>query len=171
MTITSRRKIATPAKITLLVLWSLFMLVLGNNVDSDFVVNKSFASSEQSPKLVRLDKLQLAGENLGEFSAYLPDRGDLVARGNDFYYSQDENLGIGVWESKPGSMTYEDLKYDELMLVLDGQLIMTAAEGKPQYFNQGEGFILPMGWSGTLAVGEEGVRKIWVSYMGGVKGE
>ena len=90
MTITSRRKIATPAKITLLVLWSLFMLVLGNNVDSDFVVNKSFASSEQSPKLVRLDKLQLAGENLGEFSAYLPDRGDLVARGNDFYYSQDE---------------------------------------------------------------------------------
>jgi uncharacterized cupin superfamily protein len=56
------------------------------------------------------------------------------------------------------------------MLVLEGQLIMTAAEGKPQYFNQGEGFILPVGWSGTLAVGEEGVRKIWVSYMGSIKG-
>jgi uncharacterized cupin superfamily protein len=170
MTLTNRRKIAKPARIALLIAWSLFMLVLGNNVDSDFVVNKSFAVSDQSPELVPLDKLQLAGENLGEFSAYLPDRGDLVARGDDFYYSQDENLGIGVWESKPGSMTYEDLKYDELMLVLEGQLIMTAAEGKPQYFNQGEGFILPMGWSGTLAVGEEGVRKIWVSYMGSIKG-
>ena len=158
-------------KIVLLTMWSLCMLALGTNLDSDFVVNKSFAASDQSPDLVPLDKLQLAGENLGDFSPYLPDRGDLVARGDDFYYSQDENLGIGVWESKPGSMTYEDLKYDELMLVLEGQLIMTAAEGKPQYFNQGEGFILPMGWSGTLAVGEEGVRKIWVSYMGGVKGE
>ena len=158
-------------KIVLLTMWSLCMLALGTNLDSDFVVNKSFAASDQSPDLVPLDKLQLAGENLGDFSPYLPDRGDLVARGDDFYYSQDENLGVGVWESKPGSMTYEDLKYDELMLVLEGQLIMTAAEGKPQYFNQGEGFILPMGWSGTLAVGEEGVRKIWVSYMGGVKGE
>jgi hypothetical protein len=28
-----------------------------------------------------------------------------------------------------------------------------------------------MGWSGMLAVGEGGVRKIWVSYMGGIKGE
>ena len=157
-------------KIVLLTVWSLCMLALGTNLDSDFVVNKSFAASDQSPDLVPLDKLQLAGENLGDFSPYLPDRGDLVARGDDFYYSQDENLGIGVWESKPGSMTYEDLKYDELMLVLEGQLIMTAAEGKPQYFNQGEGFILPMGWSGTLAVGEEGVRKIWVSYMGSIKG-
>lgn len=158
-------------KIVLLTMWSLCMLALGTNLDSDFVVNKSFAASDQSPDLVPLDKLQLAGENLGDFSPYLPDRGDLVARGDDFYYSQDENLGIGVWESKPGSMTYEDLQYDELMLVLDGQLIMTATGGKPQYFNKGEGFVLPMGWSGTLAVGEEGVRKIWVSYMGGGKGE
>ena len=158
-------------KIVLLTMWSLCMLALGTNLDSDFVVNKSFAASDQSPDLVPLDKLQLAGENLGDFSPYLPDRGDLVARGDDFYYSQDENLGIGVWESKPGSMTYEDLQYDELMLVLDGQLIMTATGGKLQYFNKGEGFVLPMGWSGTLAVGEEGVRKIWVSYMGGVKGE
>ena len=158
-------------KIVLLTMWSLCMLALGTNLDSDFVVNKSFAASDQSPDLVPLDKLQLAGENLGDFSPYLPDRGDLVARGDDFYYSQDENLGIGVWESKPGSMTYEDLQYDELMLVLDGQLIMTATGGEPQSFNKGEGFVLPMGWSGTLAVGEEGVRKIWVSYMGGVKGE
>ena len=171
MTLTNSRKISKPAKIALLTAWSLFMLVLGANVDSDFVVNKSFASSEQSPKLVRLDKLQLAGENLGEFSPYLPDRGDLVARGDDVYYTQDENLGIGVWESKPGSMTYDDLQYDELMLVLEGQLIMTAVGGEPQYFNKGDGFVLPMGWSGMLAVGEGGVRKIWVSYMGGIKGE
>ncbi len=157
-------------KIVLLTMWSLCMLALGTNLDSDFVVNKSFAASDQRPDLVPLDKLQLAGENLGDFSPYLPDRGDLVARGDDFYYSQDENLGIGVWESKPGSMTYEDLQYDELMLVLDGQLIMTAAGGEPQYFNKGEGFILPVGWSGTLAVGEDGVRKIWVSYMGSIKG-
>ena len=158
-------------KIGLLTLWSIFMLVLGNYIDSDFVATKSFASSGQNPEIVRLDNTQLAGQNLGDFSPYLPDRGDLVARGDDFYYSQDENLGIGIWESKPGSMTYTDLQYDELMLVLEGQLIMTPINDQPQYFNQGEGFVLPMGWSGTLAVGENGVRKIWVSYMGGIKGE
>jgi uncharacterized cupin superfamily protein len=57
-----------------------------------------------------------------------------------------------------------------MMLVIDGQLVMTGQGGKPQVFNAGEGLVLPRGWSGTLTVPEGGVRKIWVSYMGGVKG-
>ena len=97
------------------------MLVLGANVDSDFVVNKSFASSEQSPKLVRLDKLQLAGENLGEFSPYLPDRGDLVARGDDVYYTQDDRKIIFNYTDQEIYFYYsynkDKNRYEDIMVV------------------------------------------------------
>ena len=68
-------------------------------------------------------------------------------------------------------MTYTDLEYDELMLVLEGSLIMTNNDGEREVFEAGEGLVLPQGWSGTLTVAESGVRKIWVSYMGGNKGK
>jgi len=76
-----------------------------------------------------------------------------------------------VWESKPGQMSYDDLEYDELMLVLEGSLIMTNNYGEKEVYKAGEGLVLPQGWSGTLTVAESGVRKIWVTYMGGIKGK
>ena len=137
-----------------------------------FGISQSQASSAQSADLqiVRLDRERLGGNNLGEFSPYEPESGDLVARGYEYFYSEDEKFGIGVWESKPGKMTYVDLEYDELMVVLDGGLVMTDQNGNIEAFGPGEGLVLPKGWSGTLAVPEGGVRKIWVSYMGGKKG-
>ena len=57
------------------------------------------------------------------------------------------------------------------MLVLEGSLIMTNNHGESEVFMAGEGLVLPQGWSGSLTVAESGVRKIWVSYMGGIKGK
>ena len=133
----------------------------------------AYALNEElnQPSIIRIDSVMLGGNNLGVFKPYEPNRGDLIARGYDYFYSGDENLGIGVWESKPGEMVYDNLAYDEMMLVLDGQLVMTGQGGKPEIFNAGEGLVLPRGWSGTLTVSEGGVRKIWVSYMGGIKGQ
>jgi uncharacterized cupin superfamily protein len=111
----------------------------------------------------------LSGKNLGEFAPYEPEAGDLIARGHVYFDSEDGNLGIGVWESKPGEMTYTDLAYDELMYVLDGGLVLTDTQGNAETYGPGEGVVLPKGWSGTLAVPEGGLRKIWVSYMGGKK--
>ncbi len=68
-------------------------------------------SQAATPKLlVRLDRDRLAGKNIGEFAPYEPESGDLIARGYDYYYSEDGNFGLGVWESKPGEMTYTDLE-------------------------------------------------------------
>lgn len=143
--------------------WSAAMFLTGS-VSPDVVFSQSQAAA---PKLlVRLDRDRLAGRNIGEFAPYEPESGDLIARGYDYYYSQDGNFGIGVWESKPGEMTYTDLDYDELMYVLDGSIVMTDEQGQSETFGQGEGLVLPKGWTGTLAVPEGGVRKIWVSYMG-----
>jgi uncharacterized cupin superfamily protein len=155
--------------------WSLLMMLLGSLAGTRVVesganilgISQSHAMSEKSAEIqiTRLDRERLSGNNLGEFTAYEPESGDLVARGHEYFYSSDGSFGIGVWESKPGKMTYTDLEYDELMFVLDGSLVLTNEQGKIETFTQGEGLVLPRGWTGTLAVGEGGVRKIWVSYM------
>jgi len=147
------------------------MVSLGSLI-SDSRLGTSMAKagiSDNSTALIILDKENLLGKNLGEFAPYEPDSGDLIARGVDYFYSEDGNFGLGVWESKSGQMTYTDLEYDELMYVLEGRLIMTPINGKAQIFDKGEAFVLPKGWSGTLIVPEMGVRKIWVAYMGGKK--
>ena len=127
-------------------------------------------NNNDSLKTVRMDQERLSGKNLGEYAPYEPEMGTLVSHGHDYFYSADEAFGAGVWESKPGIITYKNLEYDELMYVLDGSMIMTSEDGKIGTYGKGEGLILPKGWSGTLEVPDGGVRKIWVSYMAGIKG-
>jgi len=160
--------------------WSLIMILIGYLAGNGFSIksipllgsSQLSASNQHSNdnQIIRLDRERLSGMNLGKFAPYEPEFGNLIARGHDYFYSKDGNFGIGVWESKPGTITYKNLAYDELMYVLEGSMIMTDENGKIETYGAGEGMVLPKGWSGTLAVPEGGVRKIWVSYMGGVKG-
>jgi uncharacterized cupin superfamily protein len=142
-------------------------MVLVGSMVPDLGISRSQAANSSS--LVRLDADRLAGNNLGEYEPYEPEAGDLMARGYEFYYSRDGNFGLGVWESKPGKTTYTDLGYDELMYVLEGTIVMTDENGNEERIGPGEGLVLPTGFSGTLAVPDGGVRKIWVTYMGGKK--
>ena len=142
------------------------MVMLGS-ISPDFGFSQSQAATAGS--LVRLDRDRLAGNNLGDFTPYEPEFGDLMARGYEYFYSEDGNFGIGVWESKPGETVYTDLEYEELMYVLDGAIVMTDDQGNSERYASGEGVVLPKGYTGTLAVPDGGVRKIWVSYMGGKK--
>jgi len=146
--------------------WSIVMFLAGS-ILSDFGISQTHAATAKS--LVRLDRDRLSGNDLGEFTAYEPESGNLMARGHEYYYSEDGNFGIGVWESKPGEMTYTDLEYDELMYVLDGTIVLTDVQGDSETYGSGEGVLLPKGWTGNFAVAEGGVRKIWVTYMGGKK--
>ena len=142
-------------------------MVLVGSISPEFGLSQSQAATANS--LVRLDHDRLSGNNLGEFTPYEPDFGDLMARGHEYFYSDDGNFGIGVWESKPGETTYTDLEYDELMYVLDGAIVMTDEHGNSETYASGEGVVLPKGYTGTLGVPDGGVRKIWVTYMGGKK--
>lgn len=151
---------------TVFIGWSAAMILLGS-VASEFGFSQSQTAT---PKLiVRLDRDRLSGKNLGVYEPYEPGSGNLIAHGHEYFYSEDGNFGIGVWESKPGKMTYTDLEYDELMYVLEGTIILTDEQGNTETYGPGEGLVLPTGWTGTFAVPEGGVRKIWVSYMGGKK--
>ena len=142
-------------------------MILVGSVSPGLGLSQSQAETVSS--LVRLDRDRLSGNNLGEFSPYEPEFGDLMARGHEYFYSEDGNFGLGVWESKPGETTYTDLEYDELMYVLDGAIVMTDEQGHSETYTAGEGVVLPVGFTGILAVPEGGVRKIWVTYMGGKK--
>ena len=149
-----------------LIVWSAAMVLLGS-ISPDFGISQSQAATANA--LVRLDSNRLSGNDLGEFAPYEPESGNLMARGHEYFYSTDGNFGLGVWESKPGETTYTDLEYDELMYVLDGAIVMTDEQGNSETYAAGEGVVLPKGYTGTLAVPEGGVRKIWVTYMGGKK--
>ena len=142
-------------------------MILVGSLSADLGLARLEAATSSS--LVRLDSARLAGNNLGEYEPYEPEAGNLMARGHEFYYSEDGNFGLGVWESKPGETTYTDLGYDELMYVLEGAIVMTDEQGNEERIGPGEGLVLPTGFSGTLAVPDGGVRKIWVTYMGGKK--
>lgn len=146
--------------------WSAAMIMVGS-MWTEVGITESHAATGST--LVRLDRNRLAGNDLGEYEPYDPESGDLMARGHEFFYSEDGNFGIGVWESKPGKTTYTDLAYDELMYVLEGEMLMTDEHGNVDKVGPGEGLVLPVGWNGTLAVTEGGVRKIWVTYMGDKK--
>ena len=146
--------------------WSAAMVLVGS-ISPEFGFSQSQAATAYS--LVRLDRDRLSGNNLGEFTPYEPEFGDLMARGHEYFYSEDGNFGIGVWESKPGKTNYTDLEYDELMYVLDGAIVMTDEQGNSTTYASGEGVVLPKGYTGTLGVPDGGVRKIWVTYMGGKK--
>ena len=153
--------------------WSAAMIGVGSmtNIADTFIPSAQATHHEETVTLIRLDKERLAGMNLGDYAPYEPETGsDLIARGHEYYYSKDRNFGLGVWESKPGSIEYKELEYDELMYVLDGGLVMTSADGVTNKFGPGEGCVLPKGWSGTWKVPAGGWRKIWVAYTGGAKG-
>jgi len=156
----------TPMLATGFIVWSAGMVLLGS-ISPDFGISQSQAATADS--LVRLDSNRLSGNNLGEFAPYNPESGNLMARGHEYFYSEDGNFGLGVWESKPGETSYTDLEYDELMYVLDGAIVMIDEQGNSETYAAGEGVVLPKGYTGTLAVPEGGVRKIWVTYMGGKK--
>lgn len=161
--------------------WSAVMVIFGSfagkHMDTDSGQQALFKPvyaatlAAEVKQIIRLDNAHLSGKSLGEYAPYEPETGDLIARGYDSFYSDDENFGIGIWESKPGKITYTNLEYDELMYVLQGSMVMTNEQGKVVTVSVGEGVVLPKGWAGTLEVPEGGVRKIWVSYMGGKKGQ
>ena len=155
-----------PIRIIGFIGWSAAMVLIGST-GPEFGFSQSQAATNSS--FVRLDSERLSGNNLGEYAPYEPEFGNLIARNMTIFNSEDGNLGIGVWESKPGETTYTDLEYDELMYVLDGGLVMTDEHGNTSRYGAGQGLVLPKGWAGTLAVPDGGVRKIWVTYMGGKK--
>lgn len=70
---------------------------------------------------------------------------------------------VAVWESGPGSLRSHNYPLDEFVLVLEGTLVTTDADGTAREFGPGDTFIIPKGWNGTWDMTTR-FRKLFVNF-------
>jgi uncharacterized cupin superfamily protein len=71
--------------------------------------------------------------------------GSPTQKGHEFFSSVNGRVSVGAWDSTP----YEEVKgpysVDEVMLLLEGSLVIENEDGSTQTFNAGDAFLIPKG--------------------------
>lgn len=69
-------------------------------------------------------------------------------RANNQFTNAKENFFAGVWESTEGcwNLSYTE---DEFCVILEGEAIITDADGEETHVKQGDSFTVPAGFKGT----------------------
>lgn len=70
---------------------------------------------------------------------------------------------VAFWASEAGVLKTDNYPKDEFIILLEGHLVTTDAEGTRREFRAGDTFILPKGWAGTWDMKTK-VKKISVNY-------
>lgn len=150
-------------KVIAFVLWSTAMVFVGALVPKFWTTTDHSNQTGEAVAAVRLQSTHLEGSDLGEFQRDKPES-SLVQRSHQSFESQDGRFRVGIWEAKTGAIEIPNpYPGDELMYVLSGKFALIDQQGNRQECSEGEGMILPKGWTGTFEV-PESVRKIWVYY-------
>jgi hypothetical protein len=55
----------------------------------------------------------------------------------------------GVWSCSPCTERIDEQPCDEFCQILEGTVVLTAADGTAHEFGPGDGFVIPKGWTGT----------------------
>ena len=119
------------------------------------------ASADGAP--VRIDPAVLAGEGLEA----LPPRDPsiTVSQRDDrssFKSVFEGDIVSGVFESGPAVLSVEGLPYDEFIYILEGELVLTGADGVAHTFRTGDHLVLPKGWTGTWEMVGDTFRELIV---------
>lgn len=69
--------------------------------------------------------------------------------GHNFFTNEAGNLTAGVWEATAYREEIDNCPVDELMVVLEGSVTITDADGETQTFRPGDAFVMPKGFKGT----------------------
>lgn len=59
-----------------------------------------------------------------------------------------EEVVAAVWKSEPGILKVKDYQFDEMVLVLQGTLILTPQGGERKVYKPGDFFLYPKGFTG-----------------------
>ncbi|SOC46572.1 hypothetical protein SAMN05892877_12335 [Rhizobium subbaraonis] len=62
--------------------------------------------------------------------------------------SEQEPYG-GAWEGQPGTLKLDDYPYDEVCVMLTGEVALVDAKGGRRTFRAGQAFFVPKGFSGA----------------------
>jgi uncharacterized cupin superfamily protein len=74
--------------------------------------------------------------------------GKPMQRLNNVFENTKENFFCGVWESTEGKWNLEYTE-DEFCYIIEGQAIVTDADGHSEEVKQGDAFVIPAGFTGT----------------------
>ena len=87
------------------------------------------------------------------------DSGEPETSGITFF--SGHGVDVGVWECTPGGWAIVDRPNTETMMLLEGTVTITPADGEPVELTEGDVFVLPKGWSGRWDITET-VRKFYI---------
>ena len=83
-----------------------------------------------------------------------------IQTGHTYHDADNSVFTSGVWDCTPYEQLPAPYEVDELMIVLEGSIIIEHESGKIERFNTGESFILPKG-TPCIWRQDEYVRKFW----------
>lgn len=87
------------------------------------------------------------------------DSGEPETSGITFF--SGHGVDVGVWECTPGGWAIVNRPNTETMMLLEGTVTITPADGEPVELTEGDVFVLPKGWSGRWDITET-VRKFYI---------
>lgn len=74
--------------------------------------------------------------------------GEPIEAGHVFYDRNIDHATIGIWESQAGVVKFDYYPFDELCVIVNGQLILEPVGGDVEQFGPGDVFIIKKGFNG-----------------------
>ena len=109
--------------------------------------------AQAAPEILPLDAGKLRQM---ELESVPPFPTELVLEGKSENWDSVIHKGqfvVSVFEASPAVIDVsEPFPYDEFVLVLEGEVILTNIDGESQTYNPGDTFVVPKGWMGTWAM-------------------
>ena len=117
---------------------------------SCFLVSALAMSAEAELNVLGLDTGQLRTMELESIPPW-PD--ELVLSGTNKHWQKILHMGefvVVLYESEAAVIDVSyPFPYDEYVLVIEGEVILTSTTGDRQRYGVGESFVVPKGWMGT----------------------
>jgi len=117
---------------------------------SCFLVSVLAMSAEAELNVLGLDAGQLRTMELESIPPW-PD--ELVLSGTNKHWQKILHMGefvVVLYESEAAVIDVSyPFPYDEYVLVIEGEVILTSTSGDRQRYGVGESFVVPKGWMGT----------------------
>jgi uncharacterized cupin superfamily protein len=106
-----------------------------------------------APEVLSLDAEEMREMDLEQIP---PFPAEIVLKGKSENWQQVLHQGdfvVAVFEASAADIEVsEPFPYDEFVMVLEGEVILTAVGGEKKTYQAGETFLLPKGWVGTWAM-------------------
>lgn len=113
------------------------------------------AASTTNPVVAAPGVLPLDVEELKalQLDSIPPWPAGVVLEGTNEHWQKVLHTGdfvVTIYEAKPALINIsEPFPYDEFVLVLEGEVTLTATDGEKQTYSAGENFLVPKGFTGT----------------------